>query len=103
MAAVQSASPADVCDEVRLQIITSAFLKAQVCQIVTLCLCVSITSRFENFCCLLLQGHEVLKEQLILVRFFDAEVEGATIIRTVADHTPSDKNHVVEVSSLSVL
>jgi len=86
MAAVQSASPSDVCDEVRLQFITSAFLKTQVCQVVTLCFWVNITLRFENFYCLLLHGQGFLKEQLILVGFLDAEGEGATIIRTVANH-----------------
>jgi len=51
----------------------------------------SIASRFENFYCLLLQGQAFLKEQLVLVGFLDVEGEGATIIRTVANHSPSDK------------
>ena len=105
MAAVQSASPTDVCDEVRLHFVSSAFPKTQVCQVVTLCLCVSITSRFENFYCLLLllHGQAFLKEQLILVGFLDAGSEGAMIIRTAAKHSPATERHVAEDSSLSVL
>ena len=91
MAAVQSVSPADMYDEVRLEFITSAFLKTQVCRVVTLCLSVGITSRFENFYSFLLQGQAFVKEQFIIVGFLDAEGEGATIIRTVANHSPSNK------------